>query len=364
MRVAVISDLHANAYALQRARRLMDSKDVERVCFLGDVAGYGPQIIETLQALQDLADKMPLEDVVGNHDLGLVGRWAPPRSVRRAETPAPGDADAPTAVPKLIEDDVNPRPAISWVAQQAVLRQQAPELWSWCQAQFVPAREGPRWLTVDDLSIGLVHGLLTAEPEGRFSYMHPWREGQLRQSLKALAARQGEARSVCLFTGHTHVPLFCCRSPEGALCHRPINYQAPVNLPEGPVVINPGSLGEPRTGEREGSFVILDTTNRQVQFRHVAHDWRTLRALDKLAKAPPPLGDAERQRLHDLLPDLWRQEKGDWSALVRDHWLKRQRQILTGAVVSPRFERNMPRVYARTDWGWEPVEAGGEWGCV
>src|SRR5207253_2149178 len=69
MRVAVISDVHANFHALDAALRAIDGEDVDVVWCLGDVVGYGPrpnECCETVQARADLC-------LVGNHDLVVPG---------------------------------------------------------------------------------------------------------------------------------------------------------------------------------------------------------------------------------------------------------------------------------------------------
>lgn len=64
MRVALISDIHANLVALDAALNDMNRRGVDRVVCLGDVADLGPQPRETLDRLRGLG--IPI--VQGNHD--------------------------------------------------------------------------------------------------------------------------------------------------------------------------------------------------------------------------------------------------------------------------------------------------------
>jgi len=64
MRVALISDIHANLVALDAALDDIRSENVDQIVCLGDVADLGPQPAETLARLQELGCPC----VAGNHD--------------------------------------------------------------------------------------------------------------------------------------------------------------------------------------------------------------------------------------------------------------------------------------------------------
>jgi predicted phosphodiesterase len=55
MRIAVISDIHGNAYALDAALADMASQGVDQIVCLGDAIQWGPQPAETVQRLRELA---------------------------------------------------------------------------------------------------------------------------------------------------------------------------------------------------------------------------------------------------------------------------------------------------------------------
>ena len=52
MRLAVLSDIHANLAALEAVRD--DMPQVDEVWVLGDIVGYGPQPNEVIAALQEM----------------------------------------------------------------------------------------------------------------------------------------------------------------------------------------------------------------------------------------------------------------------------------------------------------------------
>lgn len=68
MRIALISDLHANALALQAVLADIKQTGVEQVVCLGDVATLGPAPHEVLQLLREL--QVPC--ILGNHDEFLL----------------------------------------------------------------------------------------------------------------------------------------------------------------------------------------------------------------------------------------------------------------------------------------------------
>jgi predicted phosphodiesterase len=68
MRVALISDLHGNAVALDAVLRDISHVGVDRTVCLGDTATLGPAPLEVLSALHDLA----IPCIEGNHDAFLL----------------------------------------------------------------------------------------------------------------------------------------------------------------------------------------------------------------------------------------------------------------------------------------------------
>jgi predicted phosphodiesterase len=68
MRVAVISDVHGNAGALDAVLRDLESRPVDRIVCLGDMIQGGPQPAETVARLRDLGAPI----VMGNADAYLL----------------------------------------------------------------------------------------------------------------------------------------------------------------------------------------------------------------------------------------------------------------------------------------------------
>ena len=70
-RILVISDVHANAVALDAV--LADAGEIDEAWCLGDVVGYGPQPNECIERIHSLPY---LTCIMGNHDFAAVGNTA------------------------------------------------------------------------------------------------------------------------------------------------------------------------------------------------------------------------------------------------------------------------------------------------
>ncbi|HET8587266.1 MAG TPA: metallophosphoesterase family protein, partial [Candidatus Limnocylindria bacterium] len=71
MRLAILSDIHANLAALDAVRA--DLPEIDEIWVLGDIVGYGPQPNEVIAALQEMGAR----SVLGNHDGAAIGTVDP-----------------------------------------------------------------------------------------------------------------------------------------------------------------------------------------------------------------------------------------------------------------------------------------------
>src|SRR5438046_5411187 len=69
MRLAVLTDVHANLPALEAVLRDVDSLSPAGLWVAGDLVGYNPWPNEVLQILRDRTAKA----IRGNHDRGVLG---------------------------------------------------------------------------------------------------------------------------------------------------------------------------------------------------------------------------------------------------------------------------------------------------
>ena len=70
MRIAVLSDVHANLHALEAVLAEVDAGGFDAIWFLGDLVGYGPKPNECAALLQERAAVC----LAGNHDLVVLGK--------------------------------------------------------------------------------------------------------------------------------------------------------------------------------------------------------------------------------------------------------------------------------------------------
>src|SRR4029077_14973344 len=70
MRVAVISDIHANLHALEAVLASIEEEAPDEIWCLGDVVGYGPRPNECADVVRERSTIV----LVGNHDLAAIGK--------------------------------------------------------------------------------------------------------------------------------------------------------------------------------------------------------------------------------------------------------------------------------------------------
>lgn len=70
MRIAIISDLHANLPATEAVLRSIDKLNIDQIICLGDLVGYGGSPNEVISLIREYTSFV----VLGNHDAAVVGR--------------------------------------------------------------------------------------------------------------------------------------------------------------------------------------------------------------------------------------------------------------------------------------------------
>ena len=232
MRVAVVSDIHSNLTAFRAVAA--DFGEVEEVWCLGDLVGYGPDPNECVALLRE----HPHVCVAGNHD------WA--------------------ALGKVTTDVFNVAAASAawWTA--AHLTEETKEYLLGLPLEI--DREGWR----------LVHG---SPRDPIWEYVL---EESQAEELFSLFPGRG-----CLI-GHTHIPHVFVETPDGAEYLGP-EYGDPLTLEESRVIVNPGSIGQPRDGDPRACYALLDTTAGLLEHRRVAYDIEEVQARMQAAGLPKPL---------------------------------------------------------------------------
>lgn len=236
MRVALISDVHANTVALDAVIADAMGRGMDAIWNIGDLVGYGPEpdaVADTLRALG-------AQSVRGNHDAAAIG--------------------------SLDIERFNPiaAAAIRWTA--GII---APET-----AGFL--RKMPEVLGIEPAT--LAHGTL-ADPL--------WQYLETYDDARDHFARQASWLSV---TGHTHRPVLIYQDDAGNLSSRLAPIGEPFPLDEaGRWCINPGSVGQPRDGDPRASYAILDLGAAAVTYLRVTYDIAATQLRMRELGLPDPL---------------------------------------------------------------------------
>ncbi|HEX5260072.1 MAG TPA: metallophosphoesterase family protein [Gaiellales bacterium] len=237
MRVAVVTDIHANLPALEAVVAAIEAEETEQLWCLGDLVGYGAQPDDCVTLIRDSAAVC----LAGNHDLVVGG--AIDMSVFAADAGA-----------------------------------------------------AARW-TVETIRPETLQYLLTLSPSGQREGVELY-HASIRDPVWEYVIDERTATS-CLelqssplaLIGHSHVPLVW-----GYVGGRFVGGMAPgdtmLELGEGPFLLNPGSVGQPRDGDPRAAFLILDTGTGTAIWRRVEYD--IARAQAAIAEAGLPLRLAGR----------------------------------------------------------------------
>jgi diadenosine tetraphosphatase ApaH/serine/threonine PP2A family protein phosphatase len=240
VRLAALSDVHANPLALEACLARADALGATQLALLGDLVGYGPDpaaVVERIRALQDAGAWV----LRGNHDTL---------------------AAAPPAAPKTV-DEAGAR----WTHDRLDAAQRA-----WLAGLPLQRVEPPCLL---------VHASADA-PEAWRYVNNPL---VARDSL-AHAARHEGVRYV--LGGHMHLQALYYQGRGSTLMlFEPTPGKAiPVPMHRH-WVATVGSVGQPRDGDPAAGFALLDTEAAQLTFHRVPYDVGSMVALARRAGAPP-----------------------------------------------------------------------------
>ena len=232
MRVAVLSDIHANLVALDAVLGALGS--VDAIWHLGDVVGYGPDPDGVVARLTELG----AVGVRGNHDAAAAG----------------GDEI----------DWFNPdaRAAMEWTRGRI-----SDTTRDWLAA--LPERH-----TQD--AFGLVHGS-PREPLWEYIVSVPI----ARANLALLTT------SVGLY-GHTHLPMVFAEH-DGVVEQIEPGNGSTFALAGRRALVNPGSVGQPRDGIPTASHLVIDTETDRCTWHRTAYDIEAVQASMRDAGLPDRL---------------------------------------------------------------------------
>lgn len=246
MKIAVISDIHSNPRALEKA--LADAKEqgCKRTICLGDIVGYGYDPVACI----DICREHNISCCLGNHDAGLIGRlrldW------------------------------------FSQIAKDGIIRQRKE-----VDEEHRKFLEGLPFTIKEEIGgrkICFSHG----------SFSDPSQFNYIQGCLDA--AREIWLNSVqfdCLFVGHTHEALAFVTDE----IHKDMPKELSItNAPDLTVklsnwihvIVNAGSVGYPRV-QKYSVYVIYDTEQQTVSYRSLPFDFNDYVAEMEKRDIPLPL---------------------------------------------------------------------------
>lgn len=229
MRHALISDIHGNLEALTAVLADIRDQGVERVICLGDIVGYGPN---PCQCLDTVMEKCSLT-ILGNHDQAAL--FDP-------------EGFNPVALRAIYwtrdELDRGPGPA------SAINRR-----WDFLSELPKFHREG---------EILFVHG---SPRDATNEYVFP--ETIYDQARMKLLFDRVTRYS---FQGHTHMPGVFTTDGE-FISPEDCDHEFP--LGDEKLMINVGSVGQPRDEDPRSCYAILDDKQELLQYRRVEYDLDT-----------------------------------------------------------------------------------------
>jgi predicted phosphodiesterase len=249
MKLALLSDIHANSRALDACLAHAASLGVQRLALLGDLVGYGGEPAQVMQTVMALASQGAVV-VQGNHDALAV---SPPATVRTA-----GDAGA------------------QWTHDQL----------SAMQRQFLAGLP----LTHSEGTLLLVHASVDA-PE-RWRYVTDERAAAASLDA-AVAPPYGNTQVRHVFGGHVHQQTLYYRGSGRNLMRFLPTPGVSIPTPRHRSwIATIGSVGQPRDGRTEAMYAVFETQAMQLTFYRVPYDHQA--AADSIRAAGLPEFFAQR----------------------------------------------------------------------
>ena len=219
MRIAFVSDIHANLQAWKSVHADITAHRVDRIICLGDIVGYGPAPVEVLNSVYAKVNHF----VLGNHDAVVGGLLSP-------------EGFAPHA--------------------QALIRRTCEQLSDRAEEFF---RHIPLSLADGDFCCAHANPV---DPH-HFTYVF--------SSAEAFTIWD-ECDSQIVFIGHTHRPMLHILHPDGHYEERGPDGHHVKLKPGCRYLANCGAVGMSRDEDFRASYVVYDEEKNTLQWHRVAYD--------------------------------------------------------------------------------------------
>ncbi|MGL6225026.1 MAG: metallophosphoesterase family protein [Thermoguttaceae bacterium] len=222
MKRAILSDIHSNLEAFEAVLRDIDEQGVNEIYCLGDLLGYGPNPVEVV----DLAMQRFNVCLLGNHD--QAAQFDPEGFNAEAEQ------------------------AIFWTRDQL--------------ENYTDPKSASRWDFLGELprfhrenEVLFVHGS-PRNPLNEYVFQDEIYDERKMERLFAVVPKY-------CFQGHTHVPGIFTESRE---FFAPSDVDHTYSLGSQKVMVNVGSVGQPRDRDPRACYVILE--ENLITYRRIPYD--------------------------------------------------------------------------------------------
>ena len=246
MKRALISDIHGNLEALESVLADIDSQSIKEIYCLGDIIGYGPNPCECL----DLVMKRCKKTILGNHDQAAL----------------------------FDPDGFNPMAlqAIFWTRDQL---DAGPGSSTQLNARWDFLGELPRF--IDEGEFQCVHG---SPRDPTNEYVFP----EFVFDTRKMEILFGKIEHLC-FMGHTHLPGVFTTECEFLA---PEEHDHVFQVDEGKLMVNVGSVGQPRDENNKSCYVVWDSEEKSITYRRIDYDRdKTANKIYAIAELADGLGD-------------------------------------------------------------------------
>ena len=225
MKRAIISDIHANYEALTAVLDHIKTLDVGEIICLGDIIGYGPDPVRCLDVVMETCN----QTILGNHDQAAI----------------------------FDPEGFNP------IALRAIY---------WTRSQMELANDHPR----SDRRWDFIGERPRRHDEGEYLFVHgsprdPTNEYVFPEHIyetSRIDALMKRFQQYC-FQGHTHIPGVFTQDCQ-FIPPEENNYFFPLGAEK--LMINVGSVGQPRDNDPRACYVVLDTDAKTVQYYRIEYD--------------------------------------------------------------------------------------------
>ena len=219
MRLAIISDIHGNLEAFKQVLADIDRSRVDGLACLGDNIGYGPEP----EGVVELIRERDIPCVMGNHELTIVDlrylNWMDPTARRSL-----------VMTRKLLSEN-----SVDYIRT------------------LPPSMRYHGSLCV--------HG---CPSDSIVTYLFELSRAQLKGAFLNMEER------IC-FVGHTH-DLEIISFDGEEIGRAPLDNHTVTLQRDHRYIINVGSVGQPRDGNNNAKYVILDTSSESIEVRFVPYD--------------------------------------------------------------------------------------------